>query len=102
MSNINIEYNYQDAQEILTQTWYILDFWILESSITLVLLLLLWSIIYYIGPIYRIIILIQKTTKDKKRKKLSLQQILVTKEIESEIEKEIAEEQNQRMQQIAQ
>jgi len=61
------------------------------------IIIILFTLLYFF-PILQIINKIYKENTEKKKKKLSLQQILVTKEIEQEIEDELNEELEKRLQ----
>lgn len=89
MSNINIDYKYRSFDEIFESVKNIWNFSIVELSILFLAILLTIALVLYILPILEIIINSYKTQKDKTKKKLSLKQIIITKEIETEIENEL-------------
>lgn len=92
MSNVNIEYKYRNIEEIINNINVFSSFWIIEIIILIILVIwVLWAILY-LWPILQITFLSKKKDIEKKKKKLSLQQILITKEIENEIENEIKQE----------
>ncbi len=97
MSNINIEYKYRTVSEIINSVKMILDFSVIEFIILGILIMLILSFILYFWPILQILWLGRKKETEKKKKKLSLQQILITKEIETEIENEIKKEQEEKL-----
>jgi len=89
MSNINIDYKYRSFDEIFESVKNIWNFSIVELSILFLAILLTIALVLYILPILEIIINSYKTQKDKTKKKLSLKRIIITKEIETEIENEL-------------
>lgn len=97
MSNISIEYKYRTSQEIFESITLFWNFWIIEIILWVVVIALLFSLILYIWPILQILGISRREDMEKRKKKLSLQQILVTKEIETEIENEIKEEQEAKL-----
>lgn len=97
MSNIDIEYKYRTVTEIMENITPLWNFSIIDIGILVLLLVSMATLIIYIAPLLENRWINRKKEIEKKKKKLSLQQILVTKEIEQEIENEIKEEQEARL-----
>ncbi len=97
MSNIDIEYKYRTVSEIMEKTTALSNFSLIEIGILILLLVCIITLVIYIAPLLENHAIERKKEIEKKKKKLSLQQILVTKEIEQEIENEIKEEQEARL-----
>lgn len=95
MSNINIEYKYREFWEIFENVKNIWEFSYMELSILFILILFVIVCVLYIFPIIGIIKDFHNREKEKQKKKLSLKQIIINKEIETEIENEFKREQEE-------
>lgn len=86
---INLNYTYISSGEIFQDIVFIKDFEILWYAIIIFLIILCIIFIMYIMPVFYSIKESYKTQKEKDSKKLLLKQIIMQKELEDEILKEI-------------
>lgn len=76
-------------EEIYNNSNYIINFWIMEIIIFIIMIIFIFSLVFYMIPIEEIIWKIRKNSLEWRKKRKILNQIMAQKEIESEIEEEI-------------
>lgn len=87
-----LQYTYLDSSQVLSYITGIKDFTLLEFIILIWLVIGVIVFVFYIIPIFYILVDDRKNEKEKRRKKSLLEQIMLQKEIENEIENEIKEQ----------
>lgn len=97
MSNINIEYSYKTPEDIMESITPLLQFSVIEMILMVICIAFTIALVLFIIPSFYSFSLRHKKALEKKKRKLSLEQILVTKEIEQEIEDEIRQEQEEKL-----
>ncbi len=83
------EYKYLTSTEIFNQVIHIINFWITEILLLTFLIIISVALIFFIIPIFDAYIKISKKEKEKLKRKEALRRIVLQKEINEEIEKEI-------------
>ena len=86
---ILFEYKYTSSSDIINNFKLLTEYSILEYTILIVLLIILISMIYYIIPIINTYIIFRKKEKEKYKRKEMIKQIVMQKDINDEIEKEL-------------
>lgn len=94
-----LQYTYLDSSEVLSFIIKIKDFSLFQYLILLWVVIGLFVLVFYIIPIYYILIDDRKIGKEKRKRKSLLEQIMLQKEIEEEIENEIKEQEEKLLQQ---
>ena len=89
---INIEYTYRTFKEIQGMVEKFNNFSIIQFSILIIIFIVIICIILYIMPAIDVYLKISKKAKESENKKLALKQILIQKEIEEGVQKEIENE----------
>lgn len=92
MEVFNVNFEYRSVKEVLENSDLILNFWIIQIIIFILIISLVVFWILYLFPSLKIVFNKKNQEKQKLSKKQALKQILIQKEIENEIEKEINEE----------
>lgn len=87
-----LQYTYLDSSQVLSYIMGIKDFSMWEFLILGWAILGVLVLVFYIIPIYYILVDDRKIGKEKKKRKTLLEQIMLQKEIEEEIENEIKEQ----------
>lgn len=87
-----LQYTYLDSSQVLSYIMGIKDFSMWEYLVLGWVIFGVLMLVFYIIPIYYILIDDRKVEKEKRRRKSLLEQIMLQKEIEEEIENEIKEQ----------
>lgn len=83
------EYKYIPLNDIMDNIRVLSDFRWFEFNILMILIFFIFILIYYIIPIFQIIIQYNDDKKKTIKRKQLVKQIIMQKEIEDEIEQEI-------------
>lgn len=89
---INIEYKYRTLKEILDLIHKFNNFSLIEIIVLLLVIVLISALVLYILPSLSVYFNIAKKAKESENKKIALKQILIQKEIEEDIQKEMESE----------
>lgn len=89
MNTININLTFRSIEEIFTNSTMLINFWIIQYLILWISLVLLIIVVLYINPAIAYILDYFKLEKQKRIKKQALKQILIQKELEDEMLKEV-------------
>lgn len=89
MNTININLTFRSIEEIFTNSTLLINFWIIQYVVLWVSLVLLIVFVLYVNPTIAFILDHFKLEKQKRIKKQALKQILIQKELEDEMLKEV-------------
>lgn len=83
------EYKYLTSSEILSKIINVVNYSIIDIIILLIWIILIYVLIFYLFPLINIYIKEKQKLKEKKRKKEMLRKIVLQKEINESIAKEL-------------
>lgn len=89
---LNIEYKYRTALEIQSIIEKYNNFSIIEMIILGIIFICLICLVMYIIPTIKVYIKMKNKIKESENKKLALKQIIIQKEMEEEVQKEMENE----------
>lgn len=83
------EYKYLTSTEIFNQVTHIINFGVSEILLLIILIIVSITLIFFAIPIFDIYVKISNKQKEKNKRKETLRKIVLQKEINEDIEKEI-------------
>ena len=86
---ILFKYEYNTPLEIFSKTWFLSKLIMDDYIIILIIMISFLSFVYYIIPFFQILKMYRILEKKKSEKKDFLNQIVLQKDIEDEIEREL-------------
>ena len=86
---ILFEYKYTSSSDIINNFRLLTEYSVLEYIILIVLLFILISMVYYIIPITNTYVIYRKKEAEKYKRKEMIKKIVMQKDINDEIEKEL-------------
>ena len=89
MNMILFEYKYTSSSDIINNFRLLTEYSVLEYIILIVLLFILISMVYYIIPITNTYVIYRKKEAEKYKRKEMIKKIVMQKDINDEIEKEL-------------
>ena len=86
---ILFEYEYTSSSDIINNFRLLTEYSLLEYIILIMLIIILISMVYYIIPLINIYLIYRRKEKEKGKRKEMIKQIVMQKDINDEIEKEL-------------
>lgn len=83
------EYKYLTSTEIFNQVTHIINFGVSEILLLIILTIVSITLIFFVIPIFDIYVKLSNKQKEKNKRKETLRKIVLQKEINEDIEKEI-------------